>query len=101
MFNLANVPPALITAAETEATNFVEGKLGLTIPQAAAYVAESKQENPQFSAAETRDDSAGKFKHGLRDGELPVTLGSSVDVLWPAIEPYAYALVDAAVAGGA
>lgn len=100
-FDISTVPPALITEVENQAIGFVEAKMGLTVQQAADYIEESRQENPQFSADETRSDGCGKFKHGLRDGELPVTLGDAVDVLWPSIEPFAYALVDAALAGGA
>jgi hypothetical protein len=100
-FNESLIPPGLVAVVEDEGLNLLEQKLGLTYAQAAAYFTESVSENPQFTQDETIADVVGKGEHGLRDGELPITLGSAVDVLWPVIKPYWAAVVAAAVAGGA
>lgn len=106
-FDISSIPAPVLSAAEDEGLNALEAMLAITPEEAAAYMATSRSQNPDWTIDQYKKDATGKFEHGIRIGktdagtEIPKFFGDIIDELWPFIKTYAANMVDAAVAGGA
>jgi hypothetical protein len=95
--DLAKIPASLLALAKSFAPRLVDTLVGFTPDRAAAFLVESREQHPEKDAAWHRDDAAGKFENFLREERR---WGGIVDFFWGDLQPFAYEVVDTALAAG-